>query len=306
MSATGLQASWKRERPGNNVKNTAIKAIEGTVRGKYKIPVARSCKSIPSASAYKTRSSIGLDSYHPPPSMYSRRSMNSVTQDSAAGPAKPLIFVLTLGDDQTQLTFQESHASFLNELFERAIIWHAKTTEKAFTLFTQCSQPHAIFVADGGIAHARSEVISQRLVQYAASGGIVVFGGVFAGSSPESLKKIMRQTWDLPWEIGSKQRSTLSLNSQAVSSTLQSRLPASYSQMALSIYGMQLSEAWYLSTEYSTIERRVPTPKSIVGFNESPVVFARYGNGQVGFIGDVKPEDGTILAMLAMLGLLIE
>lgn len=214
--------------------------------------------------------------------------------------------MLTLGDDQTQLTFQESHASFLNELFERATIWHAKSTEKAFTLFTQCSEPHAIFVADGGIAQARCEVISQRLVQYAASGGKVVFGGVFAGSSLESLKKIMRQTWDLPWKIGSCQQSTLCLNPQAVSSTLQGKLPASYSQKALSIYGMQLSEAWYLSNEHSTIERRVSAPKSLVGFNESPVVFSRYGNGHVGFIGDVKPEDGTVLAMLAMLGLLTE
>ncbi|KAL6830307.1 hypothetical protein V8C40DRAFT_183049 [Trichoderma camerunense] len=238
--------------------------------------------------------------------MYSRSSMHSITQDPAAGPAKPLIFVLTLGDDQTQLTFQESHASFLNELFERATIWHARTTEKAFTLFTQCSEPHAIFVADGGIAQARCEVISQRLVQYAASGGIVIFGGLFAASSLESLKKIMRQTWDLPWKTGSYQQSTLSLNSQAVSSTLQSRLPASYSQKALSISGMQQCEAWYLSTEHSTAEHRVPTPKSIVGVNESPVVFARYGNGHVGYIGDVKPEDGTILAMLAMLRLLIE
>ncbi|PNP49386.1 hypothetical protein THARTR1_09708 [Trichoderma harzianum] len=232
--------------------------------------------------------------------------MYNIHQDSAAGPAKPLIFVLTLGDEQTQLTFQESHASYLNELFERATIWHAKTTEKAFTLFTQCPDPHAVFVADGGIAHARCEVISQRLVQYAASGGIVIFGGLFAASSLESLKKIMRQTWDLPWEVGSYQRSTLSLNPQAVGSTLQSRLPASYSQKALSIHGMQPCEAWYLSAQHSTVERRVPSPKSIVGFNESPIVFARYGAGQVGYIGDVKPEDGTIVAMLAMLGLLIE
>ncbi|KAK4077526.1 uncharacterized protein Triagg1_3858 [Trichoderma aggressivum f. europaeum] len=238
--------------------------------------------------------------------MYSRSSMGIIPQDSAAGPAKPLIFVLTLGDDQTQLTFQESHASFLNELFERATIWHAKTTEKAFTLFTQCSEPHAIFVADGGIAHARCEVISQRLVQYAAGGGIVVFGGVFATSSLESLKKIMKQTWDLPWGIGTYQQSTLSLNSQAVSSTLQSRLPAAYSQTALSIYGMQQREAWYLSTEQTAVEHRVPSPKSIVGFNESPVVFARYGAGHVGYIGDAKPENGTMLAMLAMLGLLME
>ncbi|KAL6797744.1 hypothetical protein GGI42DRAFT_84120 [Trichoderma sp. SZMC 28013] len=238
--------------------------------------------------------------------MYSRSSMNSITQDSTAGPAGPLIFVLTLGDEQTQLIFQESHAGFLNELFERATIWHAKTTEKAFTLFTQCSEPHAVFVADGGIAHARCEVISQRLVQYAANGGIVVFGGFFAASSLDSLKKIMRQTWDLPWEIGSYQRSTLSLNSQAVSPTLQSRLPASYSQKALSIYGMQLSEAWYLSAEQTTAEPRAPSPKSIAGLNESPVVFARYGAGHVGYIGDAKPENGTILAMLAMLGLLTE
>ncbi|KAL7916412.1 hypothetical protein GGI35DRAFT_38844 [Trichoderma velutinum] len=238
--------------------------------------------------------------------MYFRKSMSNIPQDPAAEPTKPLIFVLTLGDDQAQLTFQESHASFLNELFERATIWHAKTVEKAFALFTQCSEPHAVFVADGGVAHARCEVISQRLVQYAASGGIVIFGGVFAASNPENLKKIMKQTWDLPWETGSYQRSTLSLNSQAVGSTIKSRLPASYSQKALSIYGMQLCEAWYLSTETPIIENRVPIPKSIVGRNESPVIFAQYGTGHVGYIGDVKPEDGTILAMLAMLGLLID
>lgn len=225
---------------------------------------------------------------------------------SAAGPAKPLIFVLTLGDEQAQITFQDSHASFLNELFERATVWHAKTAEKAFSLFTQCSEPHAVFVADGGIAKARCEVISQRLVQYAASGGIVVFGGSFAASSQEDLEKILKQTWDLPWEFGSYHRTTLSLNSEAVSSTLKSRLPASYSQKALYIYGMQPCESWYLPTEHSVIEEWVPVPRPIVDFTESPVVFARCGNGHVGYIGDVQPEDGTILAMLAMLGLLTE
>ncbi|KAL7947944.1 hypothetical protein V8C42DRAFT_342932 [Trichoderma barbatum] len=232
--------------------------------------------------------------------------MSNTVQDSAAGPAKPLIFVLTLGDDQAQATFQESHASFLNELFERATVRHAKTAEKAFALFTQCSEPHAVFVADGGIARPRCEVISQRLVQYAASGGIVVFGGAFAASSLENLEKIMKQTWDLPWEFGSYHRTTLSLNSKAVSSTLKSKLPSSYSQKALYIYGMQPCEAWYLPTEQSVIEEWTPVPRQIVDFSESPVIFARYGTGHIGYIGDVQPEDGTILAMLTMLGLLIE
>ncbi|EHK22698.1 uncharacterized protein TRIVIDRAFT_200990 [Trichoderma virens Gv29-8] len=232
--------------------------------------------------------------------------MSSIAHDSAAGSAKPLIFVLTLGEEQAQLTFQESHASFLNELFERATVWHAKTTEKAFTLFTQCSDPHAIFVADGGIARARCEVISRRLVQYAASGGIVVFGGGFAASSHENLEKIMKQTWDLPWNFGSYQRTTLSLNSQAISSTLESKLPASYSLTALYVYGMQPCEAWYLPTECSIVEDHVPGPGPVADFNESPIIFARYGSGHVGYIGDVKPENGTILAMLAMLGLLTE
>ncbi|KAH6607158.1 hypothetical protein Trco_003471 [Trichoderma cornu-damae] len=225
---------------------------------------------------------------------------------SGAGLAKPLIFVLTLGDDQTQNAFQTSHARFLNELFERATVRHAKTAEKAFSLFTTYGEPHAVFVADGGIARPRCEVISQRLVQYAASGGIVVFGGSFAASSADALVKILKYTWDLPWEFGSYHRTTLSVNHQAVSSTLRSRLPASYSQKALYVYGMQQCEAWYLPTQDSVIEEYVPIPGPIVDFNESPVVFARCGNGHVGFIGDVQPEEGTILVTLAMLGVLIQ
>ncbi|KAL7930348.1 hypothetical protein V8C35DRAFT_312999 [Trichoderma chlorosporum] len=232
--------------------------------------------------------------------------MSDTTYDSAAGPAKPIIFVLTLGDDQTQLTFQESHASFLNELFERSTVWHARTAEKTFALFTQCSEPHAVFVADCGIASPRCEVISQRLVQYAASGGIVVFGGTFGASRLEDLEKIIKQTWDLPWAFGSRYRTTLSLNSQAVSSTLHDRLPTSYSQEALHVYGMQPCEAWYLPTDHSVVENPVPIPRRTVDSNESPVIFARYGTGHVGYIGDIKPEDGTIVTMLAMLGLLTE
>ncbi|KAL7787953.1 hypothetical protein V8C37DRAFT_389147 [Trichoderma ceciliae] len=231
--------------------------------------------------------------------------MSDTIHGSAAGPAKPLIFVLTLGDDQAQNAFQTSHARLLNELFERATVCHAKTAEKAFSLFTKCGEPHAVFVTDGGIARPRCEVISQRLVQYAASGGIVVFGGSFAASSQEELEKILKYTWDLPWEFGSYHRTTLSLNSQAVSSTLKGILPASYSQKALYIYGMQQCEAWYLPTKDSVVEECVPIPRPIADFNESPVVFARCGNGHVGFIGDVQPEEGTILAMLAMMGLLI-
>ncbi|KAL6856671.1 hypothetical protein J3F83DRAFT_752404 [Trichoderma novae-zelandiae] len=229
---------------------------------------------------------------------------NNNTHGSSTDPAKPLIFVLTLGDEQAQITFQDSHARFLNELFERATVWHAKSAEKAFSLFTQCSEPHAVFVSDGGIARPKCEIISQRLVQYAANGGIVVFGGSFAASSPQSLEKIVRQTWDLPWEFRSVHRTMVSLNSDAVSGTLLDKLSASYTQKALYIRGMEPCEAWYLPTEPPVMEGWVPVLRPAVDSNDSPMVFAGYGAGHIGLVGDVQPEDGTIVAMLAMLGLL--
>lgn len=222
---------------------------------------------------------------------------------STDGQAKPIIFVLTLGDERAQNAFQTSHAHFLNELFERATVWIARTVENAFSLFTNCAEPHGVFVADGGIANPKCEVISQRLVQYAACGGTVVFGGSFASSKKEDMEKILKQTWDLPWELGSSHRTTLALNPDAVTSTLQSRLLDSYSQKALYVYGMQPSEAWYLPTESSIAKEWVPIPEPIGEFNESPVVFARCGNGHVGYIGDVQAEEGTMLAILAMLGI---
>ncbi|KAM0247889.1 hypothetical protein ACHAQJ_009683 [Trichoderma viride] len=232
--------------------------------------------------------------------------MSKAIHGSAAGPAKPIIFLLTLGNEDTQNSFQTSHARLLNELFERATVWHAKTAEKAFGLFTQCAEPHAVFVADGGIARPRCEVISQKLVQYAACGGVVVFGGSFAVSGNEDLEKIMKYTWDLPWKLGSFHRTTLTLNDKAVTSTLRSRLPASYSQRALHIEGIQECEAWYLPTKDSIVEEWVPCPRPITDFSESPVVFACYGTGRIGFIGDTKLEEGTMLAILAMLGVLIQ
>ncbi|RFU80990.1 hypothetical protein TARUN_1205 [Trichoderma arundinaceum] len=216
---------------------------------------------------------------------------------------KPVIFVLTLGDEGTQISFQNSHARFLNELFERATVYHARTAEKAFGLFTKCADPKAVFVADGGIARPRCEVVAQKLVQYAASGGIVVFGGMFGTSSPEVLEKVLTHTWDLPWEAGSYHRTTHALNSDAVNSTLGSKLMPAYSQRALHIYGMQRCDAWYLPTAHSVMEGWVPIVGPIDP-NESPVVFSRCGTGHVGFVGDSEPEEGTILVMLAMLGVL--
>jgi hypothetical protein len=239
-------------------------------------------------------------------SSYFKHIMSDTIHESTAGPTKPIIFLLTLGDESTQNSFQTSHARLLNELFERATVWHAKTAEKAFALFTQCAEPQAVFVADGGIARPRCEVISQRLVQYAAGGGIVVFGGTFATSMEEDVEKILQHTWDLPWELGSFHRTTLSLNDKAVDSTLKSKLPASYSQKALHIEGIQKCEAWYLPTKDSVIEEWVPCPRPITDFSESPIVFARCGTGSVGFIGDVQPEEGTMLAILAMLGVLTQ
>ncbi|KAK1252373.1 hypothetical protein MKX08_003560 [Trichoderma sp. CBMAI-0020] len=218
---------------------------------------------------------------------------------------KPIIFVLTLADETTQNNFQSSHARLLNELFERATVWHANTAEKAFGLFTQCSQPHAVFIADGGIARPSSEIINQRLALYAACGGIVLFGGLFAASRVDDLKKVFTQTWDLPWEPGSFHRTTLSLNEGAITSTIKPGLQASYSQKALHLYGVQKNESWYLPTQDSVIEEWVPRPGPITDFSESPIIYACYGSGHVGFIGDTGAEEGTVRCILAMLGILI-
>ncbi|PTB45006.1 hypothetical protein M441DRAFT_33803 [Trichoderma asperellum CBS 433.97] len=218
---------------------------------------------------------------------------------------KPVIFVLTLSDEATQNNFQSSHARLLNELFERATVRHANTAEKAFGLFTQCAEPHAVFIADGGIARPNCEIINQRLALYAACGGIVIFGGLFAASRGDDLKKVFKQTWDLPWEPGSFHRTTLSLNEGAITSTLKTRLQASYSQKALHLYGVQKNESWYLPTQNSVIEEWVPRAGPITDFSESPIIYACYGSGHVGFIGDTEAEEGTVICILAMLGILI-
>ncbi|KAK5998834.1 hypothetical protein PT974_01217 [Cladobotryum mycophilum] len=218
---------------------------------------------------------------------------------------RPVVFTFTFGNDWYQSQFQSLHSRLLNNLFERCTLRHAKTAQQALALFTENDSPRAVFVADSAIMNSRNEVVSQRLVQYVTDGGIVIFGGTFSNIvDHEKLDVFFGRTWDVPWEAGSQQRTTLSLNLAAVNPSLRNKLPASYSQKALFLQGVERHESWYLPTTESVIESYAPLPGPVADLTETPVVFASFGDGHIGYIGDLSAEEGTDAAVLAMMGLL--
>lgn len=159
-------------------------------------------------------------------------------------------------------------------------------------------------VTDAGIIASRNDAVSRKLSAYVRDGGTVVLGGVFSGHvGPDDMKTYISEQWDVPWETGSYYRTTLSLNQQAVNRPT-GGLPSSYSQKAVHLKNVDPDAAWYIATDDSVVESLVPIPGNRVELLHTPVIFAKFGNGWLGYLGDVNGEVGTSAVALGMFGLI--
>lgn len=112
----------------------------------------------------------------------------------------------------------------------------------------------------------------------------------------------MREKWDLPWEAGSYHRTTLYLNQEAIERPTTGLLP-SYSQKAVFLRHVDPDTAWYVASDRSVVESLVPLPGPGINLLETPVAYARVGDGWIVYVGDVNGEKGTDAVVLGMLGL---
>jgi hypothetical protein len=74
------------------------------------------------------------------------------------------------------------------------------------------------------------------------------------------------------------------------------------SMKALHLKNVAKKDSVYLSTSESTIESLVFAPEPVSANGEAPVVYARYGKGKLGWVGDVNNEAENIPVVLKMLG----
>jgi hypothetical protein len=217
---------------------------------------------------------------------------------------KPEIFAFSLDEDIIpEFLLQSVYGHLMDAIKAKSNLKYAKTTQEALALFNQNGSPKGVFLTDPGIIESKNNAVSQKLTEYVRSGGNVVMGGLFSSFvNLDEMGTYMREKWNLPWEPASYHRTTLSLN-QAVVMRPTSSLPSSYSQKAVSLKNVDPGMAWYVATDDSVVESIVPLPGPGVQPLETPVAFAKLGNGWVGYVGDVNAEKGTTAVILTMLDL---
>ncbi|KAI9716442.1 MAG: hypothetical protein M1812_005337 [Candelaria pacifica] len=231
--------------------------------------------------------------------------MSNPTSSNSNAPnnaSRPTIFLLAL--DQ-QSFWDELYSNLVDSLAAKATIKRAVKPQPALTYLTN-NTPSAIIVTDPAIvkSKATTNAVRDKVIEYARGGGIVVLATLFSSFvRPDDLSNWFRTSWDLPWESGDYHRTTVHLDSECRMRQLnQTVLPEEYSQKAVFLKNVAKDDAVYLPSANSRIESMVFAP-SPVECEQTPVVFAKIGEGWLGYIGDVNNESGSQAVVLAMCGL---
>ncbi|KAG6366543.1 hypothetical protein INS49_000720 [Diaporthe citri] len=208
---------------------------------------------------------------------------------------KPVILILSIGEKWMQDMCDDptSFGAGLDHLSNYADLKRARTAKGALSYLDKnaASPPDGILVTDPGVSQPGNKALLDRVVAYARAGGTVVMSYCFSSNiRMDDLEDFFKQAWGLPWQPGSYHRTDLTLNESA--STLKGQVAAlqkMYSQKAVFLKRVQREHAWYLPTEDSLTQSLVFAPEP-VNQNETAVAFAPFGQGMVGYTGDVNME----------------
>jgi len=200
-------------------------------------------------------------------------------------PHPPRILVLCL---EEEALFDSVHARLISLITSKAKIERAITQEAALSKLGEETPPSVIIAADGAVA--RQRVVWERVIDRLREGATVLLAGCFSSFVNEGAFNRLFTKLGLPWKRGSYYRTTINLRRGVVGSDLASRLPSEYSAKSLYVRNVESSAVWYAPTEAS-------------GEAEAAVVFAKVGQGRLGYVGDVNGEEASDEVVLAMCGL---
>ena len=211
------------------------------------------------------------------------------------------ILLLPLAQDEL---FNQLYTPLCSQISSKYPTVRKTTIDDAYN-FLSSSKPAAVLVADGGLALRKNNHLHRSLVRYARAGGTVIFGCLFSSFvRPSDLGELFGK-FDLAWTSGNYHRTTFILN-EAVKPVFGEQayktLEKSYSMKCLHLKDTPASARVYVPTESSRTESRV-FPSGAVDQQQCPAVFHKYGEGFVGYIGDVNNETGSQALTLAMLGM---
>ncbi|KAL1963223.1 hypothetical protein VTN77DRAFT_8548 [Rasamsonia byssochlamydoides] len=201
------------------------------------------------------------------------------------------------------------YSRLIDRLAERAKIQRASAADAAVRDLASFKEdpPKAILITDPGVTEKKQpKALLEHLLAYVRSGGTSIFCCTFSSFiRPSDFNQFSRTKLDLPWEFGDYHRTTVHLNrSNLRARQILDHRPCvyeSYSQKAVFLKKVDPSAAVYLSTEDSRTESHVFYLEK-VDVGQTPVAFTRYGEGWLGYVGDVNTEEGSDEVILQCVG----
>ncbi|KAL8716071.1 MAG: hypothetical protein Q9225_006241 [Loekoesia sp. 1 TL-2023] len=213
------------------------------------------------------------------------------------------ILFLRLGDNAQISIYDDLYKSLHNQIASLCSTTEAKTLPAAQSLLS--TQPFkAVLAVDGGIAIRRNNTLQRQLASYAKNGGTVIFCCLFSSFvRPPDMDKLW-QNFEQSWKSGDYHRTTFYL-SQKIKTVLGGQraagLEREYSAKALHLKDVPVASKVYVPLEQSRIESRVFAPEAVDN-SQTSAAYHKYGDGWLGYIGDVNNEEGSQALLLAMLG----
>lgn len=212
----------------------------------------------------------------------------------------PQILLLPLEQEEM---FNELYGDFCSDISAQFSSIRKTTVDDAYT-YLSGTKPSAVLVVDGGLASKRNTHLHQSLARYAKAGGTVIFACLFSSFvRPADLDSLFKK-FQLEWTGGDYHRTTFNLNpavKPVFGDQIYKKLEKSYSMKCLHLQKTPIVSRVYVPTESSRTASMVFAPEE-VDQNQSPAVFYGYGQGFVGYVGDVNNEQGSQALTLAMLG----
>jgi MYND finger len=236
---------------------------------------------------------------------------------------RPTILVIQLNKDVTHDVMSSHPIKFLRK---RLMIVEATTAADALSKITSLI-PTTIIITTPQFINHRHTVLHSKVVEYCRAGGTVLFCGRFCTAlKPADFETFMSSKWDLSWKFGVTVRTIYRMNPEPHAKLQDKRYPVYYGPKARHVTGvspqdmvfvthercvMDISELDPDSLQYKLakieeqlerVQRSIrplgwipppPTIRSAHRPDESPVIFTSFGDGYLGYVGDVNLEEET-------------
>ncbi|KAG6897875.1 hypothetical protein C0992_009673 [Termitomyces sp. T32_za158] len=203
------------------------------------------------------------------------------------GPTRrPFLMILSFGNEEF---FSGVQGNLLQLLRSKLEVLHGLSNERVLELLGS-QDLVGILVTDAAIVETENAYILSRLVAFTKAGGTVVLGGSFSAHVKfNQLGTFFQDSWGLPWQSGDYTGLEITVNKKHELAQLP-LLPAAFTMKALFVSGVTPQTALY-------VPARAHAAKNPP---QSPVAFARVGNGRLGYIGDVGLQDEHSKIVLTM------